>query len=70
MKKAESTGVEGYICGVVASKRPRGDRIELWLGARDFSAAPGQAWLECLKEALSVELEMPELKTTKYKRHL
>lgn len=61
---------EGYITGVVASRRPRGDRIELWLGGKDMNGPPGQEWLEKLKEALAEELEMPELRNTKYKRHL
>lgn len=62
-------GVEGFVTGVVASRRPRGDRIELWLGGKD-NTAPPQPWVEALKEVLGNELEMPELKASKYKRHL
>ncbi|GAA5923882.1 hypothetical protein JCM1841_001423 [Sporobolomyces salmonicolor] len=60
---------EGLIMGVVASRRARGDRIELWLGGRQKrEPAPGD-WIDRLKEVLAAELEMPELRTSKYKKH-
>lgn len=57
------TGVpEGLIIGAVASRRARGDRIELWLGgAKPREPAPS-GWVEILKECLATELDMPEVR--------
>ncbi|GAA5921835.1 hypothetical protein JCM3775_001847 [Rhodotorula graminis] len=60
---------EGQINGVVASRRARGDRIEIWLGGREKKTAVPIEWLDRFKEVLAVELDMPELKSSKYKKH-
>lgn len=52
---------EGLITGVVASRRARGDRIELWLGGQKKRETPPGDWVDKVKEALSVELEMPDV---------
>lgn len=36
----------GMICGAVASRRSRGDRIEIWLGGE---TAPDQNWISRVK---------------------
>lgn len=60
---ANRTGVpEGLIIGVVASRRARGDRIELWLGGKSPCEAAPAAWIEILKECIATELEMPEVR--------
>ncbi|GAA5833526.1 hypothetical protein JCM9279_001550 [Rhodotorula babjevae] len=60
---------EGQINGVVASRRARGDRIEIWLGGREKKTPVPLEWLDRFREVLAVELEMPELKSSKYKKH-
>ncbi|KAK4049482.1 hypothetical protein OIO90_005433 [Microbotryomycetes sp. JL221] len=65
-KKSEETG---QIIGVVASRRARGDRIEVWLGGTDQLQPPNSEWIDKLKESLSEQLGMPELRGGKYKRH-
>ncbi|GAA5895286.1 hypothetical protein JCM8208_005963 [Rhodotorula glutinis] len=60
---------EGQINGVVASRRARGDRIEIWLGGREKKTPAPIEWLDRFKEVLAVELDMPELKSSKYKKH-
>ncbi|KAL8279173.1 hypothetical protein RQP46_008429 [Phenoliferia psychrophenolica] len=64
------TGIpEGLIIGAVASRRARGDRIELWLaGAKPREPAPS-GWVDILKECLATELDMPELRSGKFKKH-
>jgi hypothetical protein len=47
----------------------RGDRIELWLGGSQKQQAPPTEWIDRLKQSLAVELELPELANSKYKRH-
>ncbi|GAA5856765.1 hypothetical protein JCM8547_008830 [Rhodosporidiobolus lusitaniae] len=59
----------GLINGVVASRRARGDRIELWLGGAQKKEPAPPEWLERLREVLAVELEDPALRTAKYKKH-
>lgn len=52
---------EGFATGATASRRARGDRIELWLsGPKPRTPPPGE-WLERLKGVLADELEMPEV---------
>ncbi|KAM0752736.1 translation initiation factor eIF4e [Meredithblackwellia eburnea MCA 4105] len=65
----KGAGKEGLIMGVVASRRARGDRIELWLGGREKKEPTPMEWVDRLKECLSEELGMPELKTGKFKKH-
>ena len=56
------TGVpEGLIIGAVASRRARGDRIELWLGGKEKREPAPSGWVEILKECLALELDMPEV---------
>lgn len=57
---------QGTICGVVASRRARGDRVELWLGGE---SAPDRAWIDRLKQVLARELGDPAVLTSKYKSH-
>ncbi|ORY56534.1 translation initiation factor eIF 4e-like domain-containing protein [Leucosporidium creatinivorum] len=66
---SEKKGNEGLIIGVVASRRARGDRIELWLGGREPRQPAPAEWIDKLKESLSEELAMPELRHGKYKKH-
>lgn len=58
---SKGKGAEGTIVGVVAARRVRGDRIELWLGGKVPKQAPGAEWIDVLKEKLSEALEMPEV---------
>ncbi|KAK4705937.1 translation initiation factor 4E, partial [Phenoliferia sp. Uapishka_3] len=68
---AQATSIpEGSIIGAVASRRARGDRIELWLGGKNKREPAPLAWVEILKECLATELDMPELRAGKYKKHL
>lgn len=60
---------EGLIMGVVASRRARGDRIELWVGGKQKREPTPVDWIDRLKEVLADQLEMPELRTSKYKKH-
>ncbi|GAA5940805.1 eukaryotic translation initiation factor 4E [Sporobolomyces koalae] len=60
---------EGLIMGVVASRRARGDRIELWVGGKEKREPTPGDWIDRLKEVLAEQLEMPELRTSKYKKH-
>lgn len=60
---------EGQINGVVASRRARGDRIEIWLGGRKKKEPVPVEWLDRFKEVLANELDMPELRSSKYKKH-
>ncbi|GAA5979700.1 hypothetical protein JCM5350_003820 [Sporobolomyces pararoseus] len=60
---------EGMIMGVVASRRARGDRIELWVGGKQKREQTPIDWIDRLKEVLADQLEMPELRTSKYKKH-
>ncbi|GAA5898159.1 hypothetical protein JCM6882_003339 [Rhodosporidiobolus microsporus] len=60
---------EGMIMGVVASRRARGDRIEVWLGGKEKREAANSDWIDRLKEVIALELELPELRTVKYKKH-
>ncbi|GAA6023555.1 hypothetical protein JCM11491_005342 [Sporobolomyces phaffii] len=60
---------EGMIMGVVASRRARGDRIELWVGGKAKKEPTPGDWIDRLKEVLADQLEMPELRTSKYKKH-
>lgn len=53
---------EGIVTGVVASRRARGDRIELWLGGREERTPPPNEWIEQLKDALGDELDMPDVR--------
>ena len=52
---------EGRIIGVVASRRARGDRIELWLGGNEQRTPAPPDWIDKVKESVSVELGMPEV---------
>ncbi|GJN90678.1 hypothetical protein Rhopal_003690-T1 [Rhodotorula paludigena] len=61
--------LEGQINGVVASRRARGDRIEVWLGGKNKKEPVPGEWLDRLKGVLAQELEMPELAGSKYKKH-
>ncbi|KAK4046533.1 hypothetical protein OIV83_005985 [Microbotryomycetes sp. JL201] len=67
--KAKKSEERGQIVGVVASRRARGDRIEVWLGGTDKLQPPNTEWIDKLKESLSEKLGMPELRGGKYKRH-
>ncbi|GAA6049769.1 hypothetical protein JCM3770_002152 [Rhodotorula araucariae] len=60
---------EGQINGVVASRRARGDRIEIWLGGREKKTPVPGEWLDRFKEVLAAELEDPAMRTAKYKKH-
>lgn len=60
------TGEEGLIIGVVASRRARGDRIEIWLGGRAERTAPGGEWIEALKKTTENALDID---VGKYKKH-
>lgn len=53
---------EGIVTGVVASRRARGDRIELWLGGKDERTPAPTEWVDKIKEVLSIELEMPDVR--------
>lgn len=53
---------EGIVTGVVASRRARGDRIELWLGGREERTPPPNEWIEQLKDTLGDELDMPDVR--------
>lgn len=61
--------VEGMVNGVVASRRARGDRIEVWLGGKKRQEPAPAPWIDALKEVLSEELGLPEVRTGKYKKH-
>ncbi|GAA5983490.1 hypothetical protein JCM10908_000306 [Rhodotorula pacifica] len=61
--------VEGMVNGVVASRRARGDRIEVWLGGKESGEPAPGPWIDALKEVLSEELGLPEVRTGKYKKH-
>ncbi|GAA5877158.1 hypothetical protein JCM3774_003318 [Rhodotorula dairenensis] len=61
--------VEGMVNGVVASRRARGDRIEVWLGGKNRKEPAPGPWIDALKEVLSEELGLPEVRTGKYKKH-
>jgi hypothetical protein len=52
---------EGMIMGVVASRRARGDRIELWVGGKAKREPTPGDWIDRLKEVLADQLEMPEV---------
>lgn len=52
---------EGLIMGVVASRRARGDRIELWVGGKQKKEPTPGDWIDRLKEVLADQLEMPEV---------
>lgn len=41
------------VCGVVANRRARGDRIEIWLGGE---TVPDMSWVEQVREHISKEL--------------
>ncbi|SCV71967.1 BQ2448_4661 [Microbotryum intermedium] len=69
LKKAGKSSKEGFIIGVVASRRARGDRIEVWLGGTEKVMPAPSEWIEAIKERLSEELELPEIKTGKYRTH-
>ena len=56
----------GGICGVVASRRSRGDRIEVWLGGPE---EPDKAWVERVKGVLAKELGMDDILGGRYKKH-
>lgn len=56
----------GGICGFVASRRQRGDRIEVWLGGPE---EPNGAWVDRVKEVLAKELGMPDIEQGRYKKH-
>ena len=56
----------GGICGVVASRRQRGDRIEVWLGGPE---EPNGQWVDRVKEVLARELGMPDIEQGRYKKH-
>ncbi|BGP40307.1 hypothetical protein JCM10450v2_004288 [Rhodotorula kratochvilovae] len=60
---------EGQINGVVASRRARGDRIEIWLGGKEKKTPVPGEWLDRFKEVLAAELEDPAMRTAKYKKH-
>lgn len=47
--------------GVVASRRARGDRIELWVGGKAKKEPTPGDWIDRLKEVLADQLEMPEV---------
>lgn len=59
---------EGLIIGVVASRRARGDRIELWLGGKVASTPAPSGWVEALKKVLNGELG-ESMETGKFKKH-
>ncbi|KAM0791502.1 hypothetical protein ACM66B_005955 [Microbotryomycetes sp. NB124-2] len=67
--KSRKSEERGQIIGVVASRRARGDRIEVWLGGIDKMQPPNSEWIDKLKESLSEKLAMPELRSGKYKKH-
>ncbi|KDE08927.1 hypothetical protein MVLG_01020 [Microbotryum lychnidis-dioicae p1A1 Lamole] len=69
LKKAGKSSKEGFIIGAVASRRARGDRIEVWLGGTEKVTPAPSEWIEAIKERLSEELELPEVKTGKYRMH-
>ncbi|SCZ88581.1 BZ3500_MvSof-1268-A1-R1_Chr2-1g04504 [Microbotryum saponariae] len=69
LKKAGKSSKEGFIIGAVASRRARGDRIEVWLGGTEKVTPAPSEWIEAIKERLSEELELPEIKTGKYRMH-
>jgi hypothetical protein len=56
----------GMICGAVASRRARGDRVEIWLGGPD---EPDRDWVQRLKEVLGRELGDASIIGGKYKKH-
>ncbi|GAA5820234.1 hypothetical protein JCM11251_005535 [Rhodosporidiobolus azoricus] len=70
-KNASTAGPspDGMIMGVVASRRARGDRIEVWLGGKEKREAAHPDWIASLKEVIAQELELPELRTVKFKKH-
>lgn len=61
---------EGMVMGVVASRRARGDRIEVWVGGKGKKEPAPMEWVDRFKEVLGDELGLPELKTSRYKKHL
>lgn len=48
--------------GVVASRRARGDRIELWVGGKAKREPTPGDWIDRLKEVLADQVEMPEVR--------
>ncbi|CED84923.1 protein ife-isoform a [Phaffia rhodozyma] len=61
-----TTSSGGTICGAVASRRGRGDRIELWLGGE---TTPDANWITRVKDVLATQLNMPEIRDVKYRKH-
>ncbi|BGP24772.1 translation Initiation factor eIF-4e [Rhodotorula toruloides] len=61
---------EGMVMGVVASRRARGDRIEVWVGGKGKKEPAPMEWVDRFKEVLGDELGLAELKTSRYKKHL
>jgi len=59
---------EGNVVGLVASRRNRGDRIEIWIAGRKVGEPPAADWIDRLKEALARE-GMDEMRGVKYKKH-
>ena len=47
----------GSLLGVVGSKRPRGDRVEIWIAGPKVGVPPAPEWLERIRGRLAEELE-------------
>jgi hypothetical protein len=58
---------EGTIVGVVASRRQRGDRIEVWIGGPTKGTGPSTEWLDRVRDSMARELEYPDI--GRYKKH-
>jgi hypothetical protein len=67
-RTARNMGLGGTVTGVVASKRNRGDRIEVWLGGERKGEAPNTEWIERCKEAFA-RCGVEEMRSVKYKKH-
>lgn len=60
----------GRVVGVVGSRRLKGDRIEIWLSGPTIGTSPGEDWIRNLQAVLASEIGSPEVRATKYKKHL
>lgn len=60
----------GRVVGVIGSRRAKpGDRIEIWLSGPTIGTAPVADWVQCFHTVLSREINLPEIRSAKYKTH-
>ncbi|KAA1121990.1 hypothetical protein PGTUg99_015027 [Puccinia graminis f. sp. tritici] len=60
----------GRVVGVVGSRRRNGDRIEIWLAGPHIGAPPSEEWIRNIQIVLALEIGSPEIRSTRYKKHL